>query len=163
VPFKFGLFSVNLEIYINFMKYTATWLLSTNPEYFLETITNRRKWKISGLFRKSWNKSSTSWPICLNKISRSYIDSVKLPGKFRICMSFHWLIGKVFPLEPYFEATRNFPGPKKIPRAYFSLLNMCSRLYRKILTLSAPNPQAKTPQRRILDMAGVLDFYFSKF
>ncbi len=27
--------------------------------------------------------------------------------------------GKVFSLEPYSEATRNFPGPKKIQRAYF--------------------------------------------
>ncbi len=29
--------------------------------------------------------------------------------------------GKIFPLEPHSEATRNFPGPKKNPRAYFEI------------------------------------------
>ncbi len=48
-------------------------------------------WENSDLFRKIWNKSSTSWPICLNKIPRSYIDGVKLPAKFQLCMSFQLL------------------------------------------------------------------------
>ncbi len=55
--------------------------------------------------------------------------------------------GKVFPLEPHFEATRKFPGPKKIPRAYFDLLHLCAKFYPKRLTLSASNPQAKNPPK----------------
>jgi hypothetical protein len=97
---------------------------------------------------KIWNKSSASWPICL---------------KFQIYRTFHWLTihstGKVFSLEPHSEATRNFPGPEKIPRAYFSLLNMCSKLYPKILTLRASNPQANNPQRHSLDITA-LDLWF---
>jgi hypothetical protein len=58
--------------------------------------------------------------------------------------------GQVFPLEPHFEATRNFPGPKKIPRAYIDLLNLCAKFYPKILTLSASNPQAKNPPKGIV-------------
>jgi hypothetical protein len=50
--------------------------------------------------------------------------------------------GKVFPLEPHFEATRKDIDPKKIPRAYFSFLNLCTKFYPERLTLSALNPQA---------------------
>jgi hypothetical protein len=58
--------------------------------------------------------------------------------------------GKVFPLEPHFEATRKFSGPKKIPRAYFDLLHLCAKFYPKRLTLSASNPQAKNLPKGII-------------
>ncbi len=66
--------------------------------------------------------------------------------------------GKVFPLEPHSEATRNFPGPKKISRAYFDPLHLCTKFHPKILTLNSSNPQVKTPQRYSLDMADLQFF-----
>ncbi len=69
--------------------------------------------------------------------------------------------GKVFPLEPHFETTRNYPGPKKNPRAYFSLLNLCAKFYSKRLTLSASNPQAKNPPKGIV-WTWLLEKNFSK-
>ncbi len=54
---------------------------------------------------------------------------------------------KVFPLEPHFEATRNDPDPKKIPRAYFDLLNLCAKFQSHISTESTSNPSVKnTPK-----------------
>ncbi len=55
--------------------------------------------------------------------------------------------GKVFPLEPHPEATRNFSGPKKNPRAYFDPLHLCTKFHPKISTLSTSNPQAKNPPK----------------
>ncbi len=71
-------------------------------------------------------------------IPMSDIDGVKLSAKFQICKSFIQSRGKVFRLEPHFEATRNFSGPKKIPRAYFGLLNLCNKIYPKILRRNKP-------------------------
>ncbi len=50
---------------------------------------------------------------------------------------------KVFRLEPHFEVTRNFPGPKKIPRVYFDLLNLCAKFQSHISTGSTSNPGVK--------------------
>jgi hypothetical protein len=61
-------------------------------------------------------------------------------------------------LEPHSEATRNFPGPKKISRAYFDPLHLCTKFHPKILTLNSSNPQVKTPQRYSLDMADLQFF-----
>jgi hypothetical protein len=75
---------------------------------------------------------------------------VKLPAKFQSLFSCSQSPGKIFLLEPHFKATRNFSGPKKIPRAYFDLLHLCAKIYPKRLTLSASNPQAKKPPKGII-------------
>jgi hypothetical protein len=60
-------------------------------------------------------------------------------------------------LEPHFEATRNDPDPKKIPRAYFDLLNLCAKFQSHISTENTSNPSVKNTPKCMIWTS--LDYY----
>jgi hypothetical protein len=74
---------------------------------------------------------------------------VKLPAK--LLSSFSQSRCKIFPLESHFEATRKDPDPKKIPRAYFDLLNLCAK-FQSHSTGSTSNPGVKTTPNHMYDL-----------
>ncbi len=130
--------------------------INENPIFIFHFAWNRknivsRRITDSGNFRKFqtisdffFNKSSTN---LLNKIPRSYINGVKMQSFSFVCLSScSQSAGKVFPLESHSEVTRNFPGPKKIPRAYFDPLHLCTKFHPKMCLMCLKSAGKKNPK-----------------
>ncbi len=116
-------------------------------------------WEISDFFRKFWNKRSTSWPIWLNKIPRSYINGVKLPAKFQLCKSFQLLTiaRQSFSFGAPFRSHQEFSWPQKNSEGLlWPPPPVCQILSQKINIKCLKSAGKKPPKRHNLDTADLV-------